>query len=348
MDTDARKIDPVALFELRRRAVRMVVEDGMSRLKVARLLGVSRQAVEKWVIAYQKGGQKALYPKKRGVKPGQRSKLSIDQKQWVQEAIEKHDPEYWGLSFPLWTSTAVIQLIDEQFNVRISLSTMGRWLRAWGFVRRRATRRAIERDDKAVECWKEETYPAILAEAAAEGAVVFFGDEMGIRSDQQGPQKAWTPSGKAPIRPVTGRRFGLNVISAISPTGEIRWRIFAGTLTALVFIAFLGRFLQSMRGRKAYLVVDGHPAHKARIVQEWLADREGLIRLIFLPPYAPEINPDEYLNNDLRTDMGRGGPARTPRELESRIRSRFRSHQRRPDRIRNLFCHREVQYALPP
>jgi transposase len=341
---DARRLTPEAQEDLRRRVVYAVREDGMAKSLAARTFGVSRQSIDNWLARVDEAGPaRGLAARKRGPKP--RPRLRPEQERQAVRAIRGDCPDQLLLPFALWTREAVVALLGRRFGVSVSVWTAGRYLRRWGLTPQRPARRAYERDPAAVRAWLAEEYPAVRARAKAGKALILWGDEMGLRSDDP-VGRTYSPRGKTPVVPAAGRRFGCNTISAISNLGRLWFMVFAGRFTAAVFVAFLGRLLRAVPGRKLVLIVDSHPVHKSATVRRWLAGpaAAGRIELVYLPGYSPELNPDELLNQDTKQAMRKCRPA-DQREMMSRVRSHLRSRQKRPDVVRRFFHEEHVRYA---
>ncbi len=345
MEGDARSLPQAAQEELRRRAVKLVGE-GRTQVEVAGLLGVTRQAVANWMRAHRQGGEGALAARRRGRRGGH-TKLTEAQQLKIARLIAGHNPDQLKLPGFLWTRASVRDLIRRELGVELGEDTVGRYLRAWGFSPQKPMRRAYEQSDEAVRRWLEERYPEIERRARRERAEFLWADESGLRSDH-GAGRTWAPVGQTPVTRGTGQRFKANLIAAVSNTGTLRFRVFDERFTAPVFLDFLKRLVKDNRGRKVVLIVDGHPAHRARAVRDWVAGRPELIELHFLPGYSPELNPAEMLNQDVKTNaLGR----RRPRDvvaLKADARRFLRSCQRQPARVARYFHERHVRYAAAP
>ena len=220
---------------------------------------------------------------------------------------------------------------------------VGRYLAAWGLSPQKPVRRAYERNDAAIARWLKREYPAIARDAKREGATIYWGDEMGLRSDHV-TGTSYALVGRTPVVRATGQRFGCSMISAITNRGQLAFRIFHGTLRAPMFVDFMRRLRRQSAG-KVYLIVDGHPVHRSRIAQQFVADHAADFRLIQLPGYCPELNPDELLNQDVKTNaLGKSRP-RNRDEMMTSVRRHLYRRQKQPHLIRNLFQERHVRYA---
>lgn len=337
---DARALPSLAQEDLRRKAVNAVVE-GKSQVEVAAVFGVTRQAVGKWVKAYRSGGAKQLSARRRGRPKG--SLLKPWQQAQVVRTITERRPEQLKLPFFLWTREAVVQLMEARFGVRSSVWTAGRYLKQWGFTPQKPARRAFEQDPEAVQRWLEEEYPAIRAQAKREQAEIYWGDEMGLRSDYAAG-RCFSRKGHTPVTPATGQRFGCNMISAITNRGRLYFMVFRQRFAVGVFLDFVKRLTRQVR-RKVFLIVDRHPVHRSRRAEKWFSENGHRIRLFYLPGYSPELNPDEVLNQDVKSNaVGRRRPHHQ-HQLMANVRGYLRSRQRRPAKVRAYFNERHVQYA---
>lgn len=337
---DARSLSSVGLLDLRKRAV-VAVNAGRSIVSVAATLGISRQAVSRWVRSAERKGEKVLVPKKKGRPKGRM--LGSSQAHFVIRRIVEHLPDELHLPFYLWTRDAVKMLVKKKYGVKLSVWTIGRLLKEWGLSPQKPSRRAYERDPEKVKAWLEEEYPAIRELARREHALILWEDEMGIRSDSQ-VGRTYAPIGKTPVVPVTGRRFSCNMIAGITNKGRLNFMVFQETFTGIIFLIFLKRLVKQIR-RKIFLIADAHPAHRAKDVKKYLAAHQKNIVMFFLPPYSPELNPSEYLNNDVKINTIRKTRPRTQRQMTSEIRKYLRGKQRTPQKVKKFFHAEKVKYA---
>jgi len=320
-----------------------LVGEGRSRTEVGGLLGVTRETVGRWVKAHRVGGDRALDARRRGRRGGH-TKLTEAQQQKIASLVAGKNPDQLKLPGFLWTRALVRELIFQRFEVDVGEDTVGRYLRAWGMSPQKPMRRAYEQSDEAVRRWLEIDYPEIVKRARRERAEILWADESGLRSDHSAG-RTWAPVGQTPVTRGTGKRFKANMIAAISNTGTLRFRVFDEKFTGPVFLDFLKRLVRDNKGRKIMLVLDGHPAHRARIVRDWAAANPTLIELHFLPGYSPELNPAECLNQDVKTNaLGKRRPVNVT-QLKAEVRSFLRSCQRRPAKVARYFHERHVAYA---
>lgn len=339
--TDARKLDSLTQEHLRRSVIK-AIRGGMTQTLAAKTFGVSVRAANKWVALDKAGGLRALKAKRRGRKAGE-GRISPAQAGWVRQLIVGKMPDQLKLPFYLWTRAAVALLIKQEYGVVVSLTTVGRYLKSWGMSPQKPVRRAYERNEGAIAQWLREEYPTIARQAKREGATIYWGDEMGLRSDHV-TGTSYSPVGQTPIVRATGQRFGCNMISAITNRGHLAFRVFEGKFSGPLFADFMQRLLKQST-TKVYLIVDGHPVHRSRVAKDFVAERAERIRLIQLPGYCPELNPDELLNQDVKTNaLGKSRPSNRS-EMMATVRSHLYRRQKQPHVIRNLFQEKHVRYA---
>src|SRR6266511_2139038 len=342
-DEDTRSLSREAQAALRNRTVQAVL-DGMTQAEAARVFRVHRNAVNRWIRRYREGGWAGLAEQRRSRRPSEQPALSERQQQELIALVRDSTPDQLGLAGFLWTRDAVAELLAQRYGVWLARTTVGGYLRGWGFSPQRPQRRALEQSPVAVARWLAEEFPAIRAQARREGGVVLWLDEMGVRSDAAAG-RSWAPVGQTPVIKRTGKRFGVNLISAISNQGRLRFRLFEGSFAGPVFIDFLRRLLRDLAGRKVHLIVDGHPVHRAKLVSAWVAQRPTRIDLHFLPGYSPELNPVELLNNDVKAKAAGRRRARTVVELTGELRAYVRRRQRQPEVVARFFTHPDTCYA---
>jgi transposase len=338
---DARKLESSALHLLRRQVVQ-AVRSGMSQTEAARTFGASLRAVSKWMRLDRDGGLRSLKLKRRGRRPGA-GRLTARQSERIRALIIGKLPDQLKLPFYLWTRAAVAHLIKREYGIEVSLVTVGRYLQAWGLSPQKPVRRAYERNDAAIARWLKREYPAIARQAKREKAVIYWGDEMGLRSDHV-TGTSYAPVGQTPVVRATGSRFGCNMISAITNKGALAFMVFQGKFKAPVFVAFLQRLLKHVDG-KIYLIVDGHPVHRSGEAKRFVDEHQQRLRLIRMPGYCPELNPDELLNQDVKTNgLGKSRPTNRT-ELMTTVRRHLYRRQKQPQMIKNLFQEKHVRYA---
>ena len=334
---------PAAAQEERRRQVIGLRESGLTHAAIAAQVGLTENGVSGICRRYAERGLAGLASGPRGPAPGTGRFLSAQQEAEVQALVCRHLPDELDLPHALWSRAAVRELIWRRLRVRLAVRSMGTYLARWGFTAQKPLRRAYEQSAAAVRRWLRQDYPAIVVRAKREKGTIFWGDETGLRSDDV-RGRSFAPRGRTPVVRPSHKRVGLGLLSAVTNKGELRWMILDGAIKAPTLVRFLHRLVQEAR-TKVFLVLDNLPVHRARLVQDWLAEHRAEIEVFYLPPYSPELNPDEGLNADLKQAATRKPPARSKDELRRRLTSHMRSLSKRPSRVRSFFGHHTFRYA---
>ena len=335
---DARTLSHEALEQLRKAAVQRV-EAGESPEFVAAGLGINRRSIYRWLEAYHYGGAAALNAKPI---PGAPPKVSARQMAKLARIVRDKNPLQFKFEYALWTLAIIRDLIAREFGVKLSEVSVGRLMKRLGFTPQRPLHRAWQQDPALVERWRTEEYPKIAARAKHEGAMIFFADESGIRSDYHAGT-TWSPKGVTPVVEATGARYGFNMLSAVNALGHFRFMLVETRVTATVFREFLRRLIHGM-DRKVFLIVDGHPTHKAKMVRNFVEEHSERIELFLLPPYSPELNPDELAWAHVKSKVGRS-VTRTKVELKARVARILHRLQKRPAIVAGFFHAPTCAYA---
>ena len=336
---DARKLDHKTLEAIRIRAVEQV-QAGHSPEEVIKVLGFSRSCIYEWLARYRSGGWHGLRAKPLHGRP---KRISGRQMKWIYDAITLKNPLQYKFAFALWTRRMIRTLIEEKFGIRLSLTSVGRLLAQLGLTCQKPLMRAFQQNPSLVERWLKEEYPQIRALAKKTGAEIFFADEAGVRSDFHSG-RTWAPRGQTPVIRVTGARFGFNMISAVSPKGSLRFMVVEGKVASKQFCEFLRR-LTFKAPKPIFLILDGHPTHRSAKVKKLKESLQGKLQLFFLPPYSPELNPDEWVWNELKNNgIGRMSIS-GPDDMKRKTVSYLKNMQRFPELIRSFFQSPTTRYA---
>lgn len=316
------------------------VQRGETPASVAAAFGVNVRSVYRWLADFAEGGQRALQAKPI---PGRPRKLTSKHLFWLADAVRRTSPLQHQFEFALWTIGLIHALLKREFNIQISRATVGRAMLALGFSPQRPLHRARERDPVLVARWEREGFPAIAAEAKRVGARILFGDEGGMRSDYHAGT-TWAPIGRTPTVTTTGQRFSVNMLSAVSADGQMHFMLHQGRVTAEVFITFLERLLHDIK-QPIYLVLDGHSIHKAKSVMAFVAAQQGRLKLFFLPPYSPHLNPDEQVWGNVKSRVAKQGLT-DQRGLLEQLTTALNRLQALPHIIAGFFRHPHCRYVL--
>ena len=340
MKIDGRTLSHETSETIRRMAVKRVRE-GETPSAVMKSYGLCRTTIYPWLRAHKEGGEGALHSRPATGRP---PTLSVRQQRQVRRWICGKDPRQYGFDFGLWTRRIVAEMVEEEFDQRLSLTAVGRLLACLDITPQKPLRRAYERDPIAIAKWKEEDYPKLKARAKRLGADIFFIDEAGVRSDAA-LQRTWGAKGKTPIVATSGQRQQVNAISAVNATGAFWYDVYSGKFNAQLFISKLKAFLRNRR-RPVFLVLDGHPAHRAKIVAAYVQSLEGRLELHFLPGYAPDLNPDEFVWNHLRQNGVTKKPLRQNEQLKDRVEKDLAQIKSSPRLVRSFFRADSVGYIM--
>jgi transposase len=279
---------------------------------------------------------------KRG-RPAGKAGISPSVAKKICKMIIKGTPDVYGIPYFLWTTDGVRLLIKKIAGVDYTRRHVGRFLDQWGFTCQKPVYKAYEQDAGKVKVWLEDEYKRIAAKAKRQKAIIYWEDETGMRSDHQAG-KTFSPKGQTPVIRRTGQRFSVNMVAAISNRGYLQFMLLEGKFNGEVFIKFLNQLVKGHR-QKVFLIVDGHPAHKTKKVQQWVYERRQFIELFFLPPYSPELNPTEYFNQDIKTNaIGKTRP-KNKEELKMIAKSFAKRKKKDPEAVRKYFHARHVKYA---
>lgn len=341
-ERDFRKLAPNVQAELRRRAVAMV-DGGATYKAAADAVGVSQRFVGKWIDARRKHGDVGLDGGRRGRRPGEQQVLSEKVAERIRRKITDKCPDQLKLPFALWTREAVRDLILCETGIRLSLQAVSNYLARWNMTPQRPAKRAKEQNAAAVKQWLDRKYPALLRRAKREKAEIQWADETGI-SNQANYGRSFAPRGQTPIATRTAVQFTQSMISSVTNQGKLRFMVYTGALNVAVFLKFLQRLVRDAM-RKIFLVVDNLRVHRAKRVMAWVAENKDKIELFFLPPYAPQHNPDEYLNNDVKQALARRARPKDKAAMKGALTSYMRGLQKRPTKVKSFFQAPAVRYA---
>ena len=342
LKTNAKNLTQAEQYQIRKNIVRML-KSGRKPDEVAVALDVSRSLVYATKKAYEEKGIEGIKAGKRGRRVGEKRTLTPEQERAIMKVIVDKNPEQMKLKCCMWTRKAIRDLILRDYKIDMPLSTLGYYLERWGFSVQRPAKRANKQDAERVKSWMEEEYPAIAAKAKAENAEIYWGDETALQNTAN-YIKGYAPVGQTPILEIEAKRLKLNMLSAISNKGKLRFTITKESVNMDILIDFMKRLVKDT-GRKVLLILDNLRVHHAIKVQEWLTEHKHEIEVFYLPPYSPEYNPDEYLNSDLKREMSKRPIPKSEDELSGNARSVLKKTQKDPKRVKSYFGSKFTKYA---
>jgi transposase len=339
---DARKDSLEVKHERRKQAVRLHLK-GKGPMEIAELTGLTWPTVRVAIDLYEAGGWKALKYRQVGRRKGQGRKLDEQQEARVRRMINEKRPEQLKLDFALWSRGAVGELVERECGVKLSVRAVGKYLKRWGYTPQKPIKRAYERNDRAIRQWKEQEYPAIAQQARAEKAEIHWLDESAIvNTDVRG--RSYAKRGKTPVVYAPGSRSKLSMISTVTNKGESCWEIIDGNFNVDRLLSFLQALIKGKR-RKLYVIMDNLRAHHSKRVKQWVTDHAHRIAVFHLPSYAPELNPDERLNGQLKQGIRAKAPSRNKTVLHRVAQEQMELITADPELIKSFFQDPEIRYA---
>ena len=340
---DARTLSSSELEDRRKQAI-LLHKKGYAKNEIAEIVRVHRNTSSAWIELWKQSGTAALKVRKRGVKEGTGRSLTPEQERNICNKITDKMPEQLKLSFALWTREAVAELIWSEHGVNMPVRTVGDYLKRWGMSPQKPVKRAYERSEPAVKRWLENDYPEIKKKAKKEGAEIQWLDETGLQNGEN-RGRSYAPKGKTPVRKHNGKKEKANMVSSITNQGKLRFMFYEGRFNQNTLISYLKRLVKEAGGRKLMVILDNHPSHHGKMLKRWVEEKENKIELYFLPSYSPDLNPDEFLNCDLKYQIAKRSERRGKGGLKKAARSVLRMLQRRPDRIKSYFEAESINYA---
>ena len=344
MDKEDARYQTLEQLHERRKQVIRLHKRGIKVMELVQMSGLSYPAVRKTLDLFEQGGWAAIQPARRGRAQGDARLLTPEQEAHIQKIICDKRPEQLKMDFFLWSRAAVMQLIEQEYALRLGVRTVGKYLARWGFTPQKPIKRAYEQRPEAVKAWLEEHYPAIEARAKAEGGEIHWGDETAlVNTDVRG--RSYAPAGETPVAFTVGNtRQKLSMIATVTNRGKARWMIIEEAFNSDKLIEFLQALIKDA-GKKVFLILDNLRVHHSKPVKSWLAERTTQIEVFYLPSYSPELNPEERLNADLKQAIGKRVPVRTKAKLRDAANDHMAMLERSPQRVMSFFQDPRVKYA---
>lgn len=342
LETNAKKLSPEEQFQIRKMIIRMA-KKGQTNPEIAQALGVSERHVMSTKKIYREQGMAGISLKQRGRRTGEKRNLTPEQEKEIRRIIIDKYPEQMKIKGCLWTRAAIQELIKRKYRIVMPVSTLGYYLKRWGFSKQRPVKRASKQNPERIQKWLAEEYPAIKDRAKAENAEIYWGDESALQNTAN-YAKGYAPKGHAPVLEVESVKMKINMLSAVTNRGKLRFLLHEDSINAEKLIDFMKRLVKDS-GQKVFFILDNLRVHHAKIVTEWLEKHKNEIEVFYLPPYAPEYNPDEYLNSDLKRNIGMQTMPHSTKDIETKARSYLQTVQLRPEHVRSFFGAKSVRYA---
>ncbi len=306
--------------------------------EVARIFNIPQRTVFNWLARYRSGGWDGL---KEGVRQGRPRKLSGENMQWLYFAITQGNPLNYQFEFCLWTLNIIRAMLERECGVKLSKSAVSRLLKHLGLSPQRPLYKSYKQDPKKIEHYLSSTYPEVVKKAKALGAEIYFVDEAAVRSDAH-RGLTWGAVGETPVVSDSGGRFGFKLISAVTVRGDLRFSTIEGTMNSARFIEFLKKLRQDA-GRPIIVIVDNARYHRSKETARFLESHSEDYVMAFLPPYSPELNPDEQVWNHAKARLGKL-PIISAQGMKKSMLSIMRSIQKTKSLVRSFFRLPETRY----
>jgi len=342
LKTNAVSLSPEEQYQVRKSIIRLS-KQGKNNTEIAEILDVSLRHVQSTKKMYKDGGIDGIKSKKRGRKKGEKRALTPEQEKEIRAIIADKYPEQIKLPGCMWTRSNIRDLIKRKYKINMPLSTLGYYLSRWGFSVQRPRKQAYKQDAEKVDNWLNIEFPGITERAKKENAEIFFGDEVGVQNTAN-YAKGYAPIGETPVVKVESKKMKANMLSAISNRGKLRFVIYKDNMNSDKLIDFMRRLIYDTK-KKVFLILDNLRVHHSKKVRAWLEKHKDRIEVFYLPPYAPEYNPDELLNSDLKREIGNRAMPRSEKELEHNIRSHMKSLQIDTEKVKSFFGANLTNYA---
>lgn len=318
-------------YDLRRRAVRAVVEQGMPVVSVARAYGVGRSTLYRWLERYQSEGEEGLLRKPGSGRPPKLQDL--DEK--ALKRIVLAPASKYGFETDLWTTRRLIQVFQREFGITVSKQTVMRRLHAAGITYKKPERQYFEVSQQERQKWVRKVVPEIKRTVRKYKAILYFEDEASVSLTAM-LGKTWAERGRPCKLRVTGKRASLSALSAITKRGQLVFRLYEKRIASQEVIEFLDQLLKHHPRRHLVVVMDQAPPHVSKKTEAYIA-RQRRLHVFYLPKYSPDWNPDEKVWQYLKHNELNGHRARTKAELKGLTQTKLQEMAKNPRLIRGLY-----------
>ena len=341
---DGRALTAEALGERQRTIIRMK-KSGNTAKEISGATGCSIKTVYSLWDRYRrcKNKKKFFVVGSRGNKEGNGRTLTLSQENKIKKIMLEKYPDQLKFDFALWTRVSVKMLIEKLFSIDMPIRTVGQYLQRWGFTPQKPIKHSYKRDEAKIEYWLKTEFPAIKRKAKRQKAEIYWEDETSIETgDIRG--KGYSPKGNTPVVKNTEIKIKISMISAITSQGKVFWKLHGGTVDGIKFLEFVKRLVLGKK-KKIFLILDNAKVHRSKVLAAWLKENKDKIELFFIPPYSPELNPDERINSDVKYGIGSQIPKRTEKDLSSAVNDHMNMLKKNPSRIKKYFKDEKISYA---
>ena len=338
---DGRKIPDDVMYYIRVMAVNSIRVLGQSPEVIAKAYNFNRACIYRWLKQYDEGGFEAL---ESDMPPGAELLVTREMDEWLKQAVLNQSPVDFGYDTYLWTCEILAELLKNEFDVTASDSTVRLHLKSLGLTFQKPEYQDIERNEQEINYFLNNKFPRIQRLAEKLGADIGFQDEseVGIMTRYG---KTWGLRGETPVIKVCTKRGGYNVMSVITTEGEMRYSVKESSINGDIFVEFLKHLIQG-RDRPLILLVDHATFHHSKVVRNFVHAHRSKLRIFFLPKRAPEMNPDEQVWNEIKTNRIGKQPVKDKMDLKKHLYSALGSLQKNTKRILSFFRLPDTKYAF--
>jgi transposase len=338
--SDARKIPDEVMNCLRRIAVRAVEEKHYSPELITAIFGISRSCIYEWLRAYHAKGEDALDTRKA---PGSPPVMTSEIDDGLKKTILHSTPEDHGYDTVLWTLEILVDVLKKRFDLWVSDSTVALHLHQMNLSCQKPCYQAQGQDPEKVAHFINNKFKLIQKVAQKIGADIAFEDEAGIGVMTRSG-RTWGEVGSPPKVVVSDQRGGYNVLSIVTPKGELIYDVEEKPINGARYIQFLQKVLEG-RTRPLMIIADNVSFHRSKEVRDFDRANRQKIRMFFLPTHSPELNPDEQVWNEVKHRQLGKQPIRSKLDLNRRIHSSLKFLQEQMAKVRSFFQLPDTQYA---
>lgn len=330
-------------YAIRKEVAKLVTHKKLTQITASYYFGLDKNTVCEWLKRYKAGGFDALRSKKKGRNPADMKLLTASDENQIQKLLIDKHPEQYKLDFALWTCRAVKELIEQKLKKVLGRTTVCDYLRSWGFTPQKPAKRAYEQCPKKVQQFLDVDYPAIKERAKIENVEIYWGDETGVKNSCQ-HGRSYAPKGKTPVAPIMSKHLSINMVSAITNQGKVQFLVYLENMNSAKLTEFMQLLIKSSTC-KVFLILDNLKVHHSHITKDWVAENKEKIELFYLPSYSPELNPDEYLNGDLKKGLANKRAPKNEKQLTKNVTEHMKMLQKKPERGASYFKHKSIKYA---
>lgn len=338
--TDGRKIPEDVMSYIRVMAVRAVSVLGFSPELIAKVYHFQRACIYRWLKQYERGGLAALESR---TPPGALPRITAEMDDWLKEIVLTKTPVDFGYDSRLWTCGILAELLHKEFGIQVAACTIGLHLKRFRLSYQKPEYQDLDRDPQESEFFLNEKFPRIQRLASKMEADIGFEDESGVGLMTRSG-RTWGAVGKPPVLQVSMERGGYNVLSIVTPQGNMCYSVQDTSIDSKEYIKFLQSLIDD-RKRPLIILADRASFHTSKEVRKFVRAHRSQLRMFFLPRRTPEMNPDEQVWGEIKHHRIGKQPIKTKQDLKQRLLAALASLQQNTHRILTFFHLPATRYA---